>query len=493
MIAWTWMATLLATPAGGAFAVYLLARLWPSRWKERRNPALASFTALILAWSLIAWGALRVTTGKHAAVWGSMASGGAFLRTDPGAMMVIGIALMLGLPVAVYSGRYLALDRRYSTYYPLLLLLITGLIGMSLAADLFNMYLFCELMSVSAYALVAFRRGTDTAVEAGFKYLIMGSVGTIAMLLGISFIYRQTGLLTLPQPAFAGPWGRAGTACVLIGMAIKSAIVPLHTWLPDAYGRAPGSISALLAAVVSKSTLYILVRVCLQLWMPATLLGEMLVWLAFLNMTLGNVMALVQTNTKRLLAYSSVAQTGYIMLGLGIGLRSDSVSAIQAAMFVLLVHAVMKAAAFLCKGVCHFYLGTTTVEELRGTSTQLPAVAAVFSLALAGLAGVPPLAGFAAKWSVLAAAIKQADALSYVGAGVFLLNSVVALGYYLPMIAALFRPAKPLPRPIAVSAWMLVPLLALGGLTIAIGIYPMPWLEWAREVGKFLCDMIFDF
>ena len=135
--------------------------------------------------------------------------------------VIAGIALGLGLLVAIYSGRYLALDRRYETYYPLLLLLVAGLMGMVLAADLFNLYLFCELMSVAAYVLVAFRRHTDTAIEAGFKYLIMGSVGTIMMLMGISLIYRETGSLALPavastRPGVVGarraglPAGRAG-------------------------------------------------------------------------------------------------------------------------------------------------------------------------------------------------------------------------------------------------------------------------------------------
>ena len=146
-----WVVLPLACLAAGAFAVYLVARLWTNR-----NNLLA-------------------------------------LRADPGASVVAGVALGLGLLVTVYSGRYLALDRRYETYYPLLLLLVTGLVGMVMAVDLFNLYMFCELMSATAYVLVAFRRHTDTAIEAGFKYLVMGSVGTITILMGISFIYRETG------------------------------------------------------------------------------------------------------------------------------------------------------------------------------------------------------------------------------------------------------------------------------------------------------------
>jgi len=225
-----WVVLPLACLAGGAFAVYLVARLLTDR-----NDVLALVTTLVFAAGLGTLSPLFVATRaafrtvRALPAWGHFGSGGAFLRADPGALVVVGVALGLGMVVAIYSGCYLTLDRRYETYYPLLLLLVTGLVGMVLATDLFNLYMFCELMSVSAYTLVAFRRRTDTAIEAGFKYLIMGSLGTAIILLGISFIYRERGQLVLPQMtgapgtlipqgagvAQAGPWTRAGLACFL--------------------------------------------------------------------------------------------------------------------------------------------------------------------------------------------------------------------------------------------------------------------------------------
>jgi len=486
----------LACLAGGAFAVYLVARLLTSR-----NDLLALFTALIFGTALAAMVPLFALTGKETGflgktrfllpAWGHFGEGGTFLRADPGALVVAGVALGLGLLVTLYSGRYLALDHRYETYYPLLLLLVTGLVGMVLAADLFNLYMFCELMSVAAYVLVAFRRHTDTAIEAGFKYLVIGSVGTVTILLGISFVYRETGTLALPPPfipPIGGEWVRAGVACFLVGLGIKSAIVPLHTWLPDAHGRAPSSVSAMLSGVIIQSGFYALLKVSLGLGFPTRDLGMLLIVLSLFNMTLGNGLALVQTNTKRLLAYSTIAQMGYIMLSIGVGLRYDVPGAIQAGFFLLLAHAVMKGLAFLCKGACHFYCDATRITDLRGTARRLPLVAVAFSLALAGLASVPPLAGFTAKWFILMGTLRSSDTLGYVGLAVFLLNSLLALGYYLPLIGTLFT--SPLRGKeggrIRVSPWMAAPIVTLGALVLVIGLYPGPWLDWTADVGVYL-------
>jgi len=479
----------LALLGSGAFAIYLVARLLTSR-----NDLLALLTALVFATALVP---LLALTGKETGLggktlfllptWGHFGPGGAFLRAEPGALLVASVALSLGALVAVYSGRYLTLDRRYEAYYPLLLLLVTGLVGMVLATDLFNLYMFCELMSVATYILVAFRRHLDTAIEAGFKYLVMGSIGTVAILLGISFVYRETGTLALSQAmGMSGGWGRAGLACLLVGLGLKSAIVPLHTWLPDAHGRAPSSISAMLSGIVIQSAFYTLLKVSLGLGFPARSLGTLLIVLSLFNMTLGNALALVQTYTKRLLAYSTIAQMGYIMLSLGIGLRYAVPIAIQAGFFLLLAHAAMKGLAFLGKGVCHFYCDAARITDLRGTAMRMPLVAVAFSVALAGLAGVPPLAGFTGKWFVLTGGLQSADALGYLGVAVFMGNSLLSLGYYLPLIGTLFTQTSEVSPQIRISLWMVLPLLVLGMLVLAIGLHPQFWLDWTTAAGDYL-------
>jgi proton-translocating NADH-quinone oxidoreductase chain N len=408
------------------------------------------------------------------------------LQADAGAIFVGGIALTMGLCVAVYSGRYLSLDHRYRTYYPLLLLMLTGLLGMVMTTDLFNLYLFTELMSIAAYVLVAFRRRTDTSIEAGFKYLIMGTVGTLTLLMGITLIYRETGVLTLPQPIVApGVWARAGLACIWVGLGVKSAIVPLHTWQPDAYGRAPGSVSALLSSIVGP--FYILLKLTLALGFPARELGLGLMVCALLNMLLGNGMALMQTNTKRLLAYSSIAQLGYVMFSVGVGLHFGLPEAVQAGFFLLAAQTVMKGLAFLSKGVCNFYDQTTSIEQLRGTFRRLPLVALTFSIAIMGLIGVPPLAGFTGKWFILTEVWHAGDVLVYAGIVIFLLNTLLSLGYYLPVLAMLFSPlpTQNTPPPVKISGWMIVPLVALAILVIVIGIFPGPLWQWAGHVLTF--------
>lgn len=471
---------------GGAFAIYLVARLITSR-----NEWLAVLTAAVFAAALGALLALGRAPGSAALMWGNTMAGvsgmgSVVLRADAGAIFVGGLALTMGLCVAVYSGRYLSLDHRYRTYYPLLLLMITGLLGMVMTTDLFNLYLFTELMSIAAYVLVAFRRRTDTSIEAGFKYLIMGTVGTLTLLMGITLIYRETGVLTIPQSIVApGVWARAGLACIWVGLGIKSAIVPLHTWQPDAYGRAPGSVSALLSSIVGP--FYILLKLSLGLGFPAQDLGLGLMICAALNMFLGNGMALMQTNTKRLLAYSSIAQLGYVMFSVGVGLRYGLPEAVQAGFFLLAAHAVMKGLAFLSKGVCNFYDHTTVIEQLRGTFRRLPLVAITLSVAIMGLIGIPPLAGFTGKWFILTEVWHAADGWVYAGIVVFLLNTLLSLGYYLPILAMLFSPlpTQDTPPPVKVSGWMIVPLVILAILVIVIGVYPGPLWRWAGNVLTF--------
>ncbi|NLE44039.1 MAG: hypothetical protein GX620_04910 [Chloroflexi bacterium] len=484
----------LAVPVAGAFAVYLLARLVPRRLRQHTNGLLASFTALILALALGGLAALQsgVSASAHLS-WGYLQPNGASLRAEPGALVIIGVALGLGFLVTIYSGRYLVMDQRYETYYPLLLLLIAGLTGMLLSADLFTLYLFCELMSIAAYALVAFRRRTRTAVEAGFKYLVMGSASTVTILLGIAFIYRETGQLALVQSAGrAGPWTRAGIACWLAGLGLKSALAPLHTWLPDAHGRAPSSISAMLSGIVVQSAFYTMVKVCLGLGLPARALGALLLALAVLNMFVGNGLALVQTHTKRLLGYSTIAQMGYLMLAMGIGLRYGIREALQAGLFLIVSQATLKGLAFLSKGVCHFYLGTTTISQLNDTANRMPLVALTFSVALAGLASIPPLAGFTAKWFILTSILRAPSAIGYAGMAALLANSLISLGYYLPMIGALFRPSAHTMASgqsktrVHVSVWMALPLVILSALVLAVGVFPGPWLAWTFEASQYL-------
>ena len=359
---------------------------------------------------------------------------------------------------------------------------------MVLAVDLFNLYLFCELMSLCTYVLVAFRRRTDTAIEAGFKYLIMGSVGTITILFGISYVFRATGNLILPlYQSYESFAGRVGLACMMVGFGIKSAIVPLHTWLPDAHGRAPSSISALLSGIVIQSAFYAFLKATLSLGYPTAQLGSMLMIVAVLNMTVGNLMALGQEHTKRLLAFSTIAQMGYILFGIGVGLRYDSPAALQAGFFLLVAHAGIKGLAFLCKGIVHFSFDVTTVAELQGLVWRLPLTGICFTLALAGLVGIPPLAGFVGKWLILTEVVAVADVWVIAGIVLFLVNTLISLGYYLPLMIHVLSPVREaVPPPPHISRWMNIPVVLLSVLVVMMGVLPNPWIHLTSQIGPYL-------
>ena len=467
----------------GAFLIYLISRVI-----TRRNRPLAALTAITYSAALAStlWLATWVRRGEYPA-WSPTGDCSPVILMEPGALLLTIVSLSLGLLVAIYSGRYLALDRRYEDYYPLLLLLSAGVVGLVMAADLFTLYLFTVLASAAAYVLVAFRRSTETAIEAGFKYLIMGGLGAILILTGVGHVYRATGTLSLPlKAADKGLWSRVGMAFIVGGYAIKSALVPAHTWLPDAHGRAPSSISALLSGILIEANLYALVKVGLGLGWPPRQLGWLLLALSLLNMIVGNVLALVQDYGKRLLGYSSIAQVGYVMMAFGVGLIYNRPAAMAAGLFLIVAHAAMKGLAFLCKGICHFYCQATLIEDLRGMGRRVPVTSGCFVIALAGLIGIPPLAGFMGKWQILSSMLRNADVIVWAAIAALVLNSLVSLGYYLRLIWLIVSPTNAENDRVHVSNWMLLPIVVLAGLVVFIGVYPGPVLSLADEAGRFL-------
>jgi len=478
-----WVLAPLLCLGAGAFVVYLVARVI-----TRRNGILAALTALIYGASLgsVIWLGKGVSAGPYPA-WSPSGSVSPVFLIEPGALLISIVTLSLGLLVAIYSGRYLALDRRYESYYPLLLSLSAGIVGMVIAVDIFVLYLFTVLTSGAAYVLVAFRRSTETAIEAGFKYVIMGGLGAILILAGIGYVYRETGTLSLPFKAWGkGLWSQLGMAFVIAGYGIKGALVPAHTWLPDAHGRAPSSISALLSGILIEANLYVLVKVGLGMGWPTRELGWVLIVLSLLNMTVGNMLALVQEYGKRLLGYSSIAQVGYMLMAFGLGLVYERPGVVSAGLFLIVAHAVMKGLAFLCKGVCHFYCNATLVEELRGIGPRIPVTASCFVVALAGLMGVPPLAGFMGKWQTLVSVSRNADMAIWIAVGAFVLNNLLSLGYYLRLIGLIIRQDNSGKERVYVSCWMLVPLTVLAGLVVCVGLFPQSVLSLTDEAARFL-------
>lgn len=465
----------------GAILIHLV-----SRFLRRENRLLATLAAMTYAAALVAL--VRPTLlGIPASVPAGSVADSRPLQAEPGGVLVGATGLVLGMAVAVYSGMYLDRDERYESYYLLLLLMSAGMLGALLAEDLFVIYLFTVLSSASAYALVAFRRYTDTAVEAGIKYAVMGSLGSALVLFGIGLVYRGTGGLLLGGIAEAAEaLIPIGPAFIVVGYAVKAALVPAHTWLPDAHGRAPSSVSAMLSGIFIETNAYIMLRLGLILgWSPRGL-GHLLVAMAILNMLVGNVMALRQSYGKRLLAYSSIAQMGYIMLPLGLGLIYGRPQVISAGLYILVAHAAMKGLAFLCKGVSHFYLGATRVEDLDAFAHRLPLVGGSFVIALAGLAAVPPLAGFMGKWQSIVTALPIGGPIVALGIGLLVLNSLLGVGYYVPLIGRLLRRPQGSPPRLAASLWMQAPIAILVVAVLVLGVWPGPLVAATGRAAEFL-------
>ncbi len=239
--------------------------------------------------------------------------------------------------------------------------------------------------------------------------------------------------------------------------------------------------------------LFIIPVVCLRLGMTRGELGSYLMVFACLNMLVGSVRMLKQQLLRRFLSFSTIAQTGYLMFGLGMGFYYDMEQAMGVGLFLFMIIAVMKCLAFLSAGMYEYYLGTQDIELLRGAGKRLPLAAFTFSIALAGLAGIPLLAGFNGKWLIFSTAILSGDVFALACLAVFMLSSVISLGGYLPMIVKQYQPAPGEERqvpasgePIEISKWMLVPAGLLSLVVIVIGIYPSPWVNLVSQVMEWM-------
>jgi len=477
----------------GAIAVYLF-----GRFAVRSNRGLAVFTAVVLAASLASVARLvPVITASTQLGWPADAQKQAAFQVEPAGLLVTLVNLGLAFVVVLYSADYMRDDDRQIYYYPLLLLLTGGMSAMLMAADLFTLYLATLLAGVSSYVLVAFRRREEESIEAGFKYLVMGSAGAMLILMGIGLLYRETGTTALARVGQAtGAWASLGRALIVSGYAIKSALVPAHTWLPDAHGQAPSSISALLSGILIEVNLYIMIKVGLASGWPAASFGLVLVVLAILNMTVGNAMALRQTRVKRLLGYSSIAQVGYVLAGLGIGIADGRPAPVAAGFYLLVAHAGMKGLAFLCVGTIRSRRSPGLVTDLDGLSQQRPWVCGALALAIAALAGIPPLAGFVAKWQLAVTTLHGRSWWGTLALGWLILNSLLAFGYYVPLIGHIFRstqgaesgnpvpPAGPRSAPILT----LVSLGILSALLITVSLFPRSLWSLTDQAAQYLVN-----
>ncbi len=416
------------------------------------------------------------------AVGGWLPPFGINLVGDPLTRLFHLVIAVISFLVSIYSISYIGRYTDTARFFTLFLLMVAGMNGVVASGDLFNIFVFLEISAISSYALVAFGIEREE-LEASFKYLVLGGIGSTFVLLGIALLYNQTGTLNIADNARA--WGPGGSealiyftaALFIVGFGLKAAIVPFHAWLPDAHSSAPAPISAMLSGLLIKTLgIYCFLRVFFIVFGTNVLYLDLFRWLGLISMTVGALLAMGQDDFKRLLAYSSVSQMGYIIFGIGLGTPLG----ILGGLLHLVNHAVFKSLLFLCSGAVEFATGTRNIRELGGLWKKMPATAAACTAGSLSISGIPPFGGFFSKLIIIIATLSAADTLgpaAYWYTGVLVIVSFITLAYFVKLQKWVFfgNPGEQTAHAHEVPAGMWVAQVSLALLTLALGI-ALPWV-----------------
>lgn len=414
-----------------------------------------------------------------------------WLVVDRFAIFFDGLLCLGGALAALLAGGYLREhDLERGEFYALLLFATLGAMMVASAGDALIVFVGLETMSIGAYALTAFRRTSPRSAEGALKYFLLGSFAAALLLYGFALLYGATGHTDLAgigdaiKTQGSSPMIVIALVLVLVGLVFKVSAVPFHMWTPDAYEGAPTPATTYMAAVVKCGAFAMLLRVLLTCfadkasmswssgWPPA------LAWIAVLTMTVANLVAGQQESVKRMLAYSSIAHAGYLLVGVAATMRAPQASA--SVLFYLLTYVVSTAGAFGALILCgRKGAEAVTYEDLAGIGRRHPAAALAFSLFLVSLAGIPPTAGFFGKWFVFRAAM---DAGFYALTVIAFMNSVVGVYYYLRVLVFMYMREPAAGAPIATpmrSGYVSAALILSAVLVLALGILPSRSLDVA--------------
>ena len=409
----------------------------------------------------------------------------------------LGVALsvliaLVGLLVAIYGIGYIK-EGAVAKYHALYLLLLTGATGMVLTGDLFNLFVFFEILCISSYALVGYR-GDRAGIEASAKYLIQGAIGSSMVLLGIGFIYGLFGTLSMADIArnvsSVSPMAVfISMAFLITGFGVEAAVFPLNAWLPDAHSSAPSSISAILSGIAIKAGIYAVARIVFTVYGAQTVFLFVLV-LGLLTLLVGEMSAFSQNNIKRLLAYSSIGQMGLIVFALGLA----SATGVQGALFLVVSHGLAKALLFLSVGYMIHRTGSMEISSLHGMGKRMPVSSLCFTIGAFSLIGLPPFIGFPGKFMVVKAALEKADVLFTVLMAIALLGTVVEGAYFFRIVQGLYF--KPAPEGAGAEAGKdreapfsaLLPVCVLAVAIVAVGVYPQVLTHYLEPAAADLLD-----
>lgn len=441
---------------------------------KRLNYGLAS--VIVLGLIFMAWG-----------------QGGIAESQLEGTYLADGISWFFKLLFLLAAGLVLAGSGRYARenfravwqFPPLVMLAVLGMIIMASAADLIVVYIGLELMTVAFYILSAYMHEDLRSYEAGLKYLVLGAVSSAVFLLGLSYLYAMTGntriadvgqiLMITGQPALILALG-----LVLSGLGFKISSVPFHMWAPDVYHGAPTPVAALLAVASKAAGFAVLMRILVGIFAAyAHLFVPLLAVLAAATTIFGNLVAIPQTNMKRLLAYSSIAQAGYIMVGLVAG----NSSGFKGILFYALVYVFANLGAFTILTRVEAEAGSSEIQALSGLAKRSPFMAAAMTVCLLSLAGIPPLAGFVGKWYLFMGAVEAGYLwLALLG----LVMSMISVYYYLSVSKVMYIGEEDIKQRLGFSFSEGLVMWACFLLTMAAGIYPAPLVDIASSALKFM-------
>ncbi len=424
--------------------------------------AVCAVLAGMQLWSVVHDGVISYELGGWAPPWGieyRIDAVNAFV-----ALIVAGIAAIT-LPYALLSVEKEIPEEQVPLFYASFLLCLCGLLGITQTGDIFNVFVFLEISSLSSYALVSLGRKRQ-ALTSAYQYLVMGTIGATFFLIGVGLIYSQTGTLNIADLAerlpavFDHKTVHTGFAFIVVGVALKLALFPLHLWLPNAYTYAPTVVTIFLAATATKVALYLMLRVLFTVFPNNFALGtptfDLFVISGIAAILIASVYAIYQMDVKRLLAYSSVAQIGYMALGIGFA----SAMGVTAALLHLFNHALMKGALFMAIGAIIYRVGSCRMDNIHGLGRCMPWTFGAVIIGGLSLVGVPGTAGFISKWYLILAALEQQ---AWISVAVILAGSLLAVVYVGKMIEALyFKPAseanqslKEAPLLLVIPTWIL--------------------------------------
>ena len=444
--------------------------------------------SVLLLEQVLQSGVIRYQLGGWAAPWGIE------YRVDALSAFVLLFVSGIGAMVMTFAPRSLAAEvpaRRQYLFCAVYLLCLTGLLGIAITGDLFNLFVFLEISALSSYTLIALG-GRRQALSAAFQYLVMGTIGATFILIGIGLMYMMTGTLNMADMASRIEEARAVRTILVafgfltVGISLKMALFPLHLWLPNAYTYAPSVVSAFLAATATKVSVYILLRFVFTVFgvsfaFDTLALGTILMPLSLVGIFVASTVAIFQRDIKRMLAYSSVAQIGYMTLGISFA----TVTGLTAGIVHLFNHALMKGGLFMAMGCIMLSLKSVDIDDMRGLGRRMPFTMAAWVVGGLGLIGVPLTVGFISKWYLVLAALEQGQ---WWIASLVLMGSLLALTYVWRVVEAAYfkEPADPSLYVREAPLSMLIPTWVLIGASIFFGLMTSRSAGVARQAAEAL-------